>query len=95
INDPELLILDEPTHNLDFHTAEKLRRFLVELNKKKKTTVIFTSHNVQEVEKVAKTVGFMKSGKLVQMLSLAQIKKKYGSLQKFMTLMGRKDKVKN
>ena len=87
INEPELLILDEPTHNLDAYTAEKLRNFLVKLNKEKKTTIIFTSHNVQEVEKVAKTIGFIKSGKLRKVLPLAEIKKKYGSVRNFIKKM--------
>ncbi len=89
INDPELLILDEPTHNLDSHTADKLRSFLVQLNKEKKTTILFTSHNMQEVQKVAKTVGFMKAGKLVEVLPLPDIKRKFKSLRNFVARMVR------
>ncbi len=83
INEPEVLILDEPTHNLDTYTAEKLRNFLLDLNKDKKTTILFTSHNPQEIEKVAKNVGFIKKGKLIEVLPLSKIKKKYHSVSNF------------
>ena len=83
INTPKVLILDEPTHNLDYHTADKLRTFLQELNRKRKTTILFTSHNPQEIEKIAKTVGFIKQGKLLEVLPLKKIKKKYKSIQQF------------
>ncbi len=83
INAPQLLILDEPTHNLDTYTAEKLRRFLLKLNKQG-TTILFTSHHIPEIEKIARTIAFIKKGKIVEINSLKNIRRKYKSIRQFM-----------
>ncbi|MBI2669062.1 ABC transporter ATP-binding protein [Candidatus Woesearchaeota archaeon] len=83
INKPHLLLLDEPTHNLDTSTAEKLRTFLLKLNQEG-TTIFFTSHMVAEIERLAKRVAFIKNGTIQEILTKSAIKKKYGSVRQFM-----------
>jgi len=83
INDPKLLILDEPTHNLDSYSAEKIRNFLLEMNRRG-ITIFFTSHNANEVERLAKEVALIKDGKILMIATKRKLRKKYKSVRRFM-----------
>ena len=63
INDPEVLLLDEPTAGLDPEIARKTRRILVELSREKGLSVIYTSHNLWEMQEVSGRVLFLYEGK--------------------------------
>ena len=52
INDPEILLLDEPTASLDPAIAAQTRELLLELQAKHRRTIVFTSHNMPEVEEL-------------------------------------------
>ncbi len=65
INFPKVLLLDEPTASLDPEVADYIRKFLLEDRKKFKTSIIFTSHNMAEVEEVCDRVVFINHGKIV------------------------------
>ena len=65
INDPEILLLDEPTANLDPDVADYVINYLKKYSEKKDTTLIFASHNMREVEKVCDQVILMRSGKVI------------------------------
>ena len=65
INRPRLLILDEPTASLDPDVADRLRRLIKETAKEQKTTVIFTSHNMAEVEELCDRVVFINHGRMI------------------------------
>ena len=65
INFPKVLLLDEPTASLDPDVADYIRKFLLEDRKKFKTSIIFTSHNMAEVEEVCDRVIFINHGKIV------------------------------
>ena len=65
VNSPRLLLLDEPTVFLDPDVADFTRRFIMERVKKKKTTVLFTSHNMTEVAQLCDRVIFLNKGKIV------------------------------
>lgn len=62
-NDPEVILADEPTGNLDTKTGEIVMKFLEELNKKGKT-IIMVTHSPELAEKHAKIVYWIKDGKL-------------------------------
>lgn len=64
LNSPRLLILDEPTNGLDPLMQKKLFEVLVEENKKG-TTIFFSSHNLNEVQKFCHRVAIIKEGKIV------------------------------
>lgn len=64
INDPELLILDEPTTGLDPHSRRSVWEKLDQL-KSKNTTLILTTHYMEEAEKICDRVAIMDSGKIV------------------------------
>ena len=63
LEDPELLILDEPTNGLDPEGAAEMRGFISSLRGKK--TVLFSSHTLGEVEQICDRVGIIRHGKLV------------------------------
>ncbi len=63
INSPEVLLLDEPTGGLDPEIARKTRRLLVGLSREKGLSVIYTSHNLWEMQEVSDRVLFLKGGK--------------------------------
>ncbi len=62
--EPELLILDEPTANLDPKSAEAIDRLLQDLATGKKTTVILATHNMRECLKLASIVAVLQAGRL-------------------------------
>ena len=66
LNDPELLLLDECTVGLDPDIAEKTRRALKQVQRDKKTTVVFTSHNMSEVEELCGRIAFLSKGEILR-----------------------------
>jgi len=65
INDPEVLLLDEPTSGLDPEIAKKTRGLLKELARERGLSVLYTSHNLREIEEVSDRVIFLKSGEII------------------------------
>jgi len=63
--DPDLLILDEPTASLDPDIADKTRRFLLEVRRARGLSILYTSHNMAEVEEVCDRVLFLHHGRIV------------------------------
>jgi ABC-2 type transport system ATP-binding protein len=74
INEPRLLLLDEPTLGLDPHIAIKVRNIIGEVNKKKGTTIIITSHYMDEVEMLCDRVAFIHKGKLIDVGEVKEVK---------------------
>ncbi len=62
---PSVIFLDEPTIGLDVLAAHKLREFLKIFNQKEKATIILTSHNMDDIERLCPRVLIMKTGELV------------------------------
>ena len=65
IKDPEVLFLDEPTLGLDPEGAIQLINLIQSLNKEKKITVLLSSHNLHQVQKMSHRVGIMIGGNLI------------------------------
>jgi len=65
LNDPEVLFLDEPTASLDPDIADKVRTTLVRLQRERGLTMIYTSHNMHEVERLCDRVIFLSRGRVV------------------------------
>ncbi len=77
INDPELLLLDEPTASLDPDTADWVRGHLERYRKRRGATILLASHNMLEVERLCDRVIIMKRGRLEDDDSPAQIMARY------------------
>lgn len=65
INSPKVLLLDEPTASLDPEIAAYIRQFILERREKENLSLIFTSHNMLEVEEVCDRVLFINKGKII------------------------------
>ena len=65
INKPKLLLLDEPTASLDPVTSEYLRKFIEEYKKKYDISILFSSHNMSEAERLCDQIIFLKKGKIL------------------------------
>ncbi|MBL7180768.1 MAG: ABC transporter ATP-binding protein [Desulfobacterales bacterium] len=65
INDPEVLFLDEPTASLDPEIASRVRQMLLQIRKEREMTIIYTSHNMNEVEMMCDRILFMSRGRIV------------------------------
>ena len=78
INDPKLLLLDEPTAFMDPDIADTLRKLIIQKVKEKNTTVIFTSHNMAEVTELCDRVIFLNKGKIVAEDTPEALAKKIG-----------------
>lgn len=62
---PKVIFLDEPTIGLDGLAAEKLRDFLKTFNQKEKATIILTSHNMDDIERLCSRVLILKTGDMI------------------------------
>lgn len=67
INNPELLLLDEPTASLDPDVADRMRSLLRRLAAEQRTAMLYTSHNMAEVEQLCHRVGFLHHGRILAM----------------------------
>lgn len=76
LHEPRILYLDEPTANLDIHSAEVVHRILRE-RVKMGATIILTTHDMDEVEKICDRVGIMARGKLVALDSPLALKQQH------------------
>jgi ABC-2 type transport system ATP-binding protein len=65
LNDPEVLFLDEPTASLDPDGADRVRGILQDLRAERRITIFYTSHNMQEVERLSDRILFLHRGRLI------------------------------
>lgn len=63
LNNPELLLLDEPTASLDPDIADKVRKLLRRIQRERGITVLYTSHNMNEIEEICDRVIFLHHGR--------------------------------
>ena len=78
INDPTVLLLDEPTASLDPETGDFIRTFLENYKKEKKISVLLASHNMSEVKRLCNSVLMMKDGLIIDGGTPDQLIKKHG-----------------
>jgi len=65
LNDPELLLLDEPTASLDPDIADKVRKTIRRVQSERRISILYTSHNMRDIEVVCDRVIFLHKGKVV------------------------------
>jgi len=65
LNDPELLLLDEPTASLDPDIADKVRKTIRRVQAERQISILYTSHNMKDIEEVCDRVMFLHKGKVV------------------------------
>ena len=65
VNDPDILLLDEPTASLDPETGDFVRTFIEKISSEKKMSILLASHNMNEVKRLCKSILMMKDGKII------------------------------
>ncbi len=78
INDPEILLLDEPTASLDPDVGDYIRSFIEDFASNKGTTILLASHNMNEVERLCHEVMMMKNGKIIDRGTSSDLINKHG-----------------
>jgi len=82
LHNPKIVYLDEPTIGLDVFVKENIRRFIKDINKEKKTTVILTTHDLKDIEDVCDRIILLDKGKIIasgsplELKNLAKIEEK-------------------
>lgn len=85
LHKPKLLFLDEPTIGLDIGTQKRVREFLRKINREFKTTIILTSHNMEDVEAVCDRIIMIDHGHKVYDGAIANLISKYAT-EKYLSL---------
>jgi ABC-2 type transport system ATP-binding protein len=78
LNEPELLLLDEPTASLDPDIADRVRTQLVNYQRASGATLLLASHNMPEVERMCDAVLMMRAGRIVDTGAPAELVARYG-----------------
>jgi len=78
INEPEILLLDEPTASLDPDVGDYIRTYIENFASKKNSTILLASHNMNEVERLCSEVMMMKSGKIIDKGTCDSLINKHG-----------------
>jgi len=78
INDPEILLLDEPTASLDPDVGDYIREIIEDFAANKGTTILLASHNMNEVERLCDEVMMMKNGEIIDKGKSIDLIEKHG-----------------
>jgi len=78
LNQPELLLLDEPTASLDPDTADRIRSYLLDYRRRTGATLFMASHNMPEVERIGTDVLMMRGGHIVDRGAPAELVARHG-----------------
>jgi ABC-2 type transport system ATP-binding protein len=93
LNRPQLLLMDEPTASLDPEIVNKMIDLIKKLQKQENTTVLFTSHNMEEVARLCNRVMFLSKGKIVANDTPLELTKKVGFTQLAIAFEGKREVV--
>ena len=95
LHNPKILFLDEPTIGLDAISKVAVRKFIKEINKKKKVTIILTSHDMSDIEALTNRIIVIGHGKILYDGSLNGIKKKFNKEKKLEVIYKKLDSIPN
>ncbi len=79
IHNPSILFLDEPTIGLDATSKQIVRNFIKRINKERKTTIILTTHDMNDIEALAKRIILIGKGQVLYDGTIKHLKQKYGN----------------
>lgn len=81
LHNPKVLYLDEPTIGLDLVVKDNIRDAIREINQKYNTTVILTTHDIEDIEELCNRIIIIDDGKKIYDGSLADLKEEYGTMR--------------
>ncbi|WP_075718420.1 ABC transporter ATP-binding protein [Roseburia sp. 499] len=87
LHSPKIVFFDEPTIGLDVVAKEKIREFIRYMNETEKTTMIFTTHDMQDIEKVCNRLIIIDKGTKIYDGGVEEIKNKYASCKNIEMLL--------
>ncbi len=73
IHEPKLLILDEPTAGVDLEIRRSMWEFIQEINREKGTTIILTTHYLEEAEQLCKNIAIINHGKVIEQTDMKSL----------------------
>lgn len=79
LHDPKILFLDEPTIGVDVLAKDRLRTFIKEINRERGVTVILTTHDMDDIEKLCDRMSIIDDGKILYDGSIDLLKSKFGN----------------
>jgi len=79
LHDPRIIFLDEPTIGLDVVAKEAIRNFIIRVNAERGTTVILTTHDLADVERICPRIVLIDEGKIIYDGEVERIKSEYGT----------------
>lgn len=82
LHDPSILFLDEPTIGLDVVAKERIRQFIFHINQQRRTTILLTTHDLSDVEKLCERILIIDHGKLLYDGPLDNLRDRYGGNRK-------------
>ena len=74
LHKPRILLLDEPTNGLDPVSTQDLRNMLLKLARENHTTIIMTTHNLEEVQKLCNKISIFRNGKNIYTTEIQKLK---------------------
>ncbi len=77
MHEPKLLILDEPTAGVDVELRHELWEYMEKLNREEGTTILLTTHYIEEAERLCDKISLINQGKLVKTGTVSELKKAY------------------
>jgi len=93
LHSPEIVFFDEPTIGVDIIGKETIRSFIKELNEKDKVTMIFTTHDMQDIEQTCNRLIIIDKGTIMYDGSLHEIRNKYGTSRELIAEFNEETKV--
>ena len=90
LHDPRLLFLDEPTIGLDVVAKERIRQFIRHINLERGTTILLTTHDISDVEKLCKRVMIIDRGRLLYDGLLDKLHQRFGGNRQLVVDFGEK-----
>jgi ABC-2 type transport system ATP-binding protein len=77
LHDPTILYLDEPTIGLDIVSKTRVREFLATVNRERGVTIVLTTHDLDDVERLCSRLVVIDHGRVVQDSTLAEVRRRY------------------
>ena len=92
LHHPEVIFLDEPTIGLDIIAKQKIRELIKEINRKEKTTVLLTSHDMQDIEHLCNRIIVINHGRIIYDGDITTLNKRYIKTKMISVKFGQKEK---
>jgi len=93
LHKPRVLFLDEPTIGLDIVVKDSIRRAIREINRTEKTTIILTTHDLNDIEQLCQRIVLIDKGKLVYDGDLERIRTNFGKIRDITFMLEEADQV--